>query len=90
MRKREGWPKWRLRLLVIVHKRLQLIFFVTLAWAAVVVMEQIFTFRSWRNILELVASIATAWLLVSFAARLINNCHVWARRYQPGHRTDER
>lgn len=73
MHDREGWPKWRLRLLVIIHKRLQLIFFVTLAWAANAVMEQIYTFPSWRNILVLVASIATALLLVSLAARLIHN-----------------
>ena len=73
MRNREGWPKWRLRLLVIVHKRLQLIFFVTLAWTAHWVISLISIFPSWRNILELVASIATAWLLVTFAARLINN-----------------
>ncbi len=73
MRSREGWPKWRLRFLVIVHKRLQLIFFVTLAWTANAVMEQIYTFPSWRNILVLVASIATALLLVSLAARLIHN-----------------
>ncbi len=73
MHDREGWPKWRLRLLVIIHKRLQLIFFVTLAWTANAVMEQIYTFPSWRNILVLVASIATALLLVSLAARLIHN-----------------
>ncbi len=73
MHGREGWPKWRLRLLVIIHKRLQLIFFVTLAWTANAVMEQIYTFPSWRNILVLVASIATALLLVSLAARLIHN-----------------
>jgi len=73
MRSREGWPKWRLRLLVVLHKRLQLIFFVALAWAANGAMALLFTFPSWRNLLVLVASIATAWLLVSFAARLINN-----------------
>ncbi len=73
MRKLEGWPKWQLRILLILHKRLQLIFFVALIWIANVVMAQIYLFPSWRNILGLAASIATAWLLVSFAARLIAN-----------------
>ncbi|MGR3292034.1 MAG: mechanosensitive ion channel family protein [Paracoccaceae bacterium] len=73
MRTLEGWPKWRLRILLILHKRLQLTFFVILAWLANAAMAQIFLFPSWRNILGLVASIATAWLLVVFAARLINN-----------------
>ena len=73
MRTREGWPKWRLRFLVIVHKRLQLLFFVALAWTANTVMAQLYIFPSWRNILVLVATIATAWLLVSLAARLIHN-----------------
>ncbi len=73
MRARSGWPKWRLRLLVIIHQRLQLIFFVFLAWSANAVVAQIYTFPSWRNILVLVATIATAWLLVSLAVRLINN-----------------
>ncbi len=73
MRAREGWPKWRLRFLVIVHRRLQLIFFVVLAWTANTVMAQLYIFPSWRNILVLVATIATALLLVSLAARLINN-----------------
>ncbi|MEE9426789.1 MAG: mechanosensitive ion channel domain-containing protein [Paracoccaceae bacterium] len=73
MRAREGWPKWRLRLMVIIHQRLQLGFFVTFAWTANAVMAQIYSFPSWRNILILVASIATALLLVSLAARMIHN-----------------
>jgi len=73
MRTLEGWPKWRLRLLIILHRRLQLIFFVVLSWLAVAAMAQAFIFPSWRNILTLVATIATALLLVSFAARMIRN-----------------
>jgi small-conductance mechanosensitive channel len=73
MRTLEGLQKWRLRVLVVLHKRLQLIFFIVLAWTANGVMAQLFTFPSWRNVLALAASIATAWLLVSFAARLIHN-----------------
>ena len=69
----QGWPKWRLRLLVLLHRRLQLILFVALAWAAVLVMSQLFVFPSWRNTLTLVATIATAWLAVVLAARLVRN-----------------
>ena len=32
MRSREGWPKWRIRELVVLHRRLQMIFFVVLAF----------------------------------------------------------
>lgn len=73
MRTLEGWPKWRLRVLVIVQRRLLLIFFTALTWGATLVMAQIFVFPSWRNVLELVATIATAMLLVSLAARMIRN-----------------
>jgi hypothetical protein len=35
MRRREGWPKWRMRLLVMLHRRLRLVFFVLLTWPTV-------------------------------------------------------
>ncbi len=69
----EGREKWQLRLLLIFHKRLQIVIFVALTWMAKFVMSQIYIYPSWRNILGLVASIATAWLLVILVARLINN-----------------
>ena len=40
MRSREGWPKWRLRVLVVVHRRLKMIFFVVLIWAVVLAMRE--------------------------------------------------
>ncbi len=73
MRTLHGWPKWRLRVMVIVYKRLRLIMFAALAWAANATMSQLYIFPSWRNILGLVATIATAWLAVSFAVRLVHN-----------------
>jgi len=73
MRTLEGWPKWRLRVLVVLHQRLQLVFFVILSWTATGVMSQISTFPSRRYILALVATIATALLLAGFASRLIRN-----------------
>ncbi|MBV1868243.1 MAG: mechanosensitive ion channel [Marinosulfonomonas sp.] len=73
MRTLEGWPKWRLRLLVVLHQRLQLIFFVTLVWASTGIMAQIFVFPSRRYLLSLIATIATALLLAGFVSRLVRN-----------------
>ena len=73
MRSLEGRPKWQLRVLLTVHKRLWLIFFVLLLWASSRVVAEITPFVSRRFLLELVAAIATAILLVGFATRFIRN-----------------
>lgn len=73
MRAREGWPKWRLRVLVVLHHRLTLLFFVGLSWLSVLAMSQLYVFPSRRYILVLVATIATALLVAGFASRLIRN-----------------
>src|SRR6056297_3726844 len=41
MRKREGWPKWRMRFLVMLHRRLRMIFFVALIWPTVWIMQSV-------------------------------------------------
>jgi small-conductance mechanosensitive channel len=69
----EGRPRWQLRGLVIIERRLGLIFFVVLAWLSTLAVAEITTFPSRRFILELVATIATAWLAISLAARTIRN-----------------
>ena len=63
MRTREGWPKWRMRAMVVVHKRLRAIFFVALIWVAVLVMREV-TWPSRSYILGVVANLALAWLIV--------------------------
>ncbi len=73
MRTLEGWPKWRLRTLLVLHRRLQLLFFVLLSWTSVGIMAQVKTFPSWRNLLVLAATIAIALFLVSIATRLVRN-----------------
>lgn len=73
LRGREGWPKWRLRLAVLLQNRLQLIFFVLLAWGAVAVIMSISTFPSRRYLVALGATVATGWLAVSLATRLVRN-----------------
>ncbi|MBM9596209.1 mechanosensitive ion channel family protein [Roseitranquillus sediminis] len=70
---REGWPRWRLRLLVIFERRLQLMLFVLLSWAATLAMQQTTIWTSRSYILELVATIASVWLAITFAARIIRN-----------------
>lgn len=72
MRAREGWPRWRMRVLVIVHRRLRMIFFVILMWLAVLILREI-TWPSRSYLLAIFANLAAAWLFVVFATRLIDN-----------------
>jgi small-conductance mechanosensitive channel len=72
MASRDGWPTWRLRVLVVVHHRLQMIFFVALIWLVVLAMREI-TWPSRSYLLGIIAELATAWLFVAFATRLIRS-----------------
>jgi len=72
MRRREGWPKWRIRILVMLHRRLRLIFFVMLIWPTVWLM-QVTTWPSRSYILSVIAQLALAWLTITIATRLIAN-----------------
>jgi len=68
----EGWPKWRLRVLVLVHQRIRLSAFVVITWLVFLTLREV-TWHSWSNLLGPIAELATAWLFVSFASRLIHN-----------------
>ncbi len=72
MASREGWPTWRMRILVLVHKRLLAIFFFVLIWLAVFVMREV-TWPSRSYILGIIAELATAWLFVTLTTRLIRS-----------------
>lgn len=72
LRTRDGWPKWRLRLSVIVIQRLRGVFFVVLIWVTVWIMREV-TWPSRSYLLGIAATIATAWMAVSFGAQLIRN-----------------
>lgn len=72
MQSREGWPMWRMRLLVVVHRRLRAILFVVLIWLAVVVMQEV-TWPSRSYLLVLLSNLALAWLIIVFTTRLILN-----------------
>ena len=72
LRSREGWPKWRLRLALIVHKRLRGIVFVMMIWIVLTVMREV-TWPSRSYLIGIIANLSIAWLIVTFATRLISN-----------------
>ncbi len=72
MASREGWPKWRMRILVVIHRRLQAIFFVGLLWGAVLILREV-TWPSKSYILSIIATLAFAWLFVVLVTRLIKS-----------------
>ncbi len=72
MRTREGWPKWRMRLFVVLHRRIRMMLFVGLIWTTVWIMREV-TWPSRSYILAIVAELATAWLFIAVATRLIGN-----------------
>ncbi|WP_207101810.1 mechanosensitive ion channel family protein [Paracoccus shandongensis] len=72
LRRRDNWPKWRLRLGVLIGRRMGLIIFAALAWTVVLVMREI-TWPSRSALIALAASIAAAWLATFFLVRLIAN-----------------
>ncbi len=72
MRTRHGWPTWRYRVLIAVHRRLTLIFFVALLWLTVVVMRQV-TWPSRSYLLGIMADLGLAWLVIAAVARQISN-----------------
>jgi len=71
-RTREGWPKWRLRLLVVIERRLTLIFAALFLWLVWAVMAEV-TWPSRSYLIRIAALIASAWVFVSFAARVVRN-----------------
>ncbi|MDA8746864.1 mechanosensitive ion channel [Litoreibacter sp.] len=69
---REGWPQWRMRILVVIHQRLFAIFYVGLLWLTVAIMREV-TWPSRSYLLSVIASLALAWLVVVFGTRLIKS-----------------
>ncbi|RYH04282.1 mechanosensitive ion channel [Salipiger sp. IMCC34102] len=72
IKEREGWPMWRIRWALVIHKRLRLILFVLLIWMTILVMQQI-TWHSRSYLLEIIGNLSTAWLVVALTTRLIGN-----------------
>jgi len=57
MASRENWPKWRMRILAIVHMRLRAIFYVALLWLTIVIMREV-TWYSRSYLLSLFGTLA--------------------------------
>ncbi len=72
MRTREGWPRWRMRYAVTLHRRLRAVLFVALIWIAVAVVQQVDP-RGGSAVMRIVANLSTGWMLVAFASRMIAN-----------------
>ncbi|OUS19741.1 mechanosensitive ion channel protein [Rhodobacterales bacterium 59_46_T64] len=72
MRSREGWPKWRMRIFVVLHRRLGLILFVGMIWALVWIMRMT-TWPSRSYLLAVIAQLAFAYLVIAVLTRLISN-----------------
>jgi len=71
-RSRAGWPKWRLRTLVLLMRRLSLLYFVVLSWMTYLVMQQM-TWPSRSYVIGVVATLATALLVIALVARAVRN-----------------
>ncbi|MGD9864174.1 MAG: mechanosensitive ion channel family protein [Pseudodonghicola sp.] len=71
-RARDGWPKWRLRMLVQVRQRLALIYFTIGAWLVYGLMRQL-TWPSRSYLIGVAATLATAWLVIAMLSRFVQN-----------------
>lgn len=72
MAARHDWPKWRMRILVMIHRRLRAIFFVILIWITIWVMREV-TWNSRSYLLGVIGTLAFAWLSIVFLTRLIKS-----------------
>ena len=72
IKERDGWPMWRIRWALVVHKRLRQILFVALIWAVILAMREI-TWNSRSYILSIAGNLALAWLLVTLTTRIVVN-----------------
>lgn len=71
-RSREGWPKWRLRLLVQIRRRMFLVWFSALAALVYVVMQQT-TWPSRSYLIGLAATLTAVWFSIGVASQLVRN-----------------
>ncbi len=72
LRSREGWPTWRMRFGILIHRRMRLIFFVALIWPVVWVMRAA-TWPSRSYLLGVAGQLAFAWLVIALVSRFIGN-----------------
>ena len=72
LRSREGWPTWRMRLGILIHRRMRLMMFVAMIWPVVWGMRAV-TWPSRSYLLAVVAQLAFAWLVIALISRFIGN-----------------
>lgn len=72
MRLLEGWPKWRLRFLLLVQQRFRFILFVLVCWIVYLTMREL-TWPSRSYLIGIVTNLVTAWLVISIGSRIIRN-----------------
>ena len=73
LRGKSGLKMWQMRLLLLIRNRVRGLLFVALAWAAALAIAQITVYPSRRYLIELVASLAMAWVVIGLVVRVINN-----------------
>ena len=72
VRNRDGWKTWQLRMMVPIRQRFGLIWFAVLSWTVWAVMQKT-TWPSRSYLIELAATLATAWVLIAFVSRFVRN-----------------
>ncbi|MEL7165592.1 MAG: mechanosensitive ion channel domain-containing protein [Pseudomonadota bacterium] len=73
MRGLAGRPKWQLRFLLVLQRRMTLLLFALFVWIAALVFAQIYAFPSRRYLLVLIATVASVWFLIRIIAQLVRN-----------------
>ena len=74
MRGLEGRPKWQLRWLLILHRRMKLMMFILLSGAALIVLRDVMgLFPSRYRLIAIFCAISFAWLAIALLAQLIRN-----------------
>ncbi len=74
MRTLEGRPKWQLRWLLILHRRIHLMLFILLIWMTIWFMREVLnTFPSRTYLLSIIGTISAAWFAIALAVQLIRN-----------------
>ncbi|MCE5974144.1 mechanosensitive ion channel [Sinirhodobacter sp. WL0062] len=63
----------QMRAAILLRKRIRGMIFVVLAWISVFVLSEMSSFYSRRFLVDLAATLVTAWLVVGLITRLINN-----------------
>lgn len=73
LRTREGWPTWRMRLGILIHRRMRLILFVAMIWPAFWIMREVYFFPARSYLLAIAGKLALAWLVIAIVSRFIPN-----------------